>query len=140
VERRGSPLTVVIDASVVATALTGIGDTATWARALLRSEELVAPHMLPAEVASMLRHAVLLGEVSVHAANYAHTELLAMRVSLLPYEPFAERIWELRGSVTPYDAWYVALAESLGFGLATLDGPLARAPGPRCTFVTPPAG
>lgn len=55
-----------------------------------------------------------------------------------PYEPFAERVWELRPTVTPYDAWYVALAESLNARLATLDLRLSRAPGPRCGFVLPP--
>jgi predicted nucleic acid-binding protein len=33
-----------------------------------------------------------------------------------------------------YDAWYVALAESLEAELATLDTRLARASGPRCGF------
>jgi|GEM_PF-6387736 hypothetical protein len=38
-----------------------------------------------------------------------------------------------------YDAWYVALAESLGATLATVDMKLSAAPGPRCAFVTVPA-
>jgi predicted nucleic acid-binding protein len=33
---------------------------------------------------------------------------------------------------------YVAVAESLGVVLATLDERLGRAPGPRCAFVIPP--
>jgi predicted nucleic acid-binding protein len=40
--------------------------------------------------------------------------------------------------VTPYDAWYVALAEALDATLVTLDLRLARANGPTCTFLTPP--
>jgi predicted nucleic acid-binding protein len=42
-------------------------------------------------------------------------------------------------SVTPDDAWYVALAEALDVPLATLDVRLAAASGPRCVFLTPPA-
>jgi len=62
-----------------------------------------------------------------------------MQLSLETYgfDSFAERIWELRHTVTSYDAWYVALAEALQVPLATLDTKLATASGPRCTFLTP---
>ena len=60
-------------------------------------------------------------------------------VELFPYAPFASRVWELRDNLTSYDAWYIALAESLGVGVATLDRRMAQAPGPRCTFEMPPA-
>ncbi len=68
----------------------------------------------------------------------AHADLLALRVELFAYEPFASRVWELRENVTAYDAWYVALAESLATTLATVDLKLSCAPGPRCSFATPP--
>ena len=48
------------------------------------------------------------------------------------------RVWGLRENVTPYDAWYVALAEVLDVPLATLDLRLARAPGVTCEVWTPP--
>lgn len=48
--------------------------------------------------------------------------------------PFIKRIAELAANVTPYDAAYVALAESLGCPLLTADRRLASAPGPRCDF------
>ena len=63
--------------------------------------------------------------------------MLGLPVALLPYDSVAARVWELRHNVTPYDAWYVALAEGLDCELATLDGNLSRAPGPRCRFLTP---
>ena len=47
-------------------------------------------------------------------------------------------VWELRHTVTPFDAWYAALAEELDVPLATLDARLVRASGPRCPYVTPP--
>src|SRR5207237_128838 len=65
-------------------------------------------------------------------------EALFLRVELFPYEPFAERVWDLRTNVTAYDGWYVALAETLGARLATLDTRLSRAKGPRCAFTIPP--
>ena len=39
---------------------------------------------------------------------------------------------ELRDTITPYDACYVALAESMGAVLLTADRRLARARGPEC--------
>ena len=74
--------------------------------------------------------------MSQDVASLAHIELLALPVELYPYEPFAPRVWEIRGGVTAYDAWYVAIAEALGVRLATLDRRLTRAPGPRCKFST----
>ena len=58
-------------------------------------------------------------------------------LELFAFDAFAERIWELRRNVTAYDAWYVALAESLKVPLATLDESLANATGPKCRFLTP---
>lgn len=93
---------------------------------------------MPVEVANILRRTVLAGDLSVELATLAHNDLLALRVHLYPYEPFAQRVWELRENVTAYDAWYVSLAERLEVDLATLDRRLARAPGPRCGFETTP--
>ena len=92
---------------------------------------------MPVEVANILRRTVAAGEVSVDVAALAHADLLALRVELFPYEPFAARVWKLRDDVTAYDGWYVALAEALGATLATLDARLGRASGLRCRFTTP---
>jgi predicted nucleic acid-binding protein len=129
---------MVIDASLVVAALVDSGPDGVWAESVLESESLAAPHLMPAEVANILRRSVIANALSDEAATLAHLALLKLRVELFAYEPFGARIWELRGNLTPYDAWYVALAESLNLPLATLDGRLARAPGPRCRFQTPP--
>ena len=131
-------MTIVADASVVVAALVDSGPDGTWADELLHSDHLGAPHLMPAEVANLLRRAVLAGKISDDAASLSHADLLALRVELFPYEPFAERVWDLRTNVTAYDAWYVALAETLGAKLATLDTRLSRATGPRCGFTSPP--
>lgn len=131
-------MTAVVDASVVVAALVDDGPVGRWAEELAASTPLAAPHLMPVEAANILRRAALAGDVSDDIACLAHADLLALAVELFPYELLAERVWELRGSVTAYDGWYVALAESLKAPLATLDARLARAPGPRCRFIGPP--
>ena len=130
-------MTLVVDASVVAAALIDAGPVGSWAEQLLGSDALVAPHLLPVEVANVLRRAVAAGEVSADSASLAHSDLLGLRVDLFDYEPVAERVWALRASISSYDAWYVALAESVDAPLATLDRRLSRSQGARCRFVVP---
>ncbi len=130
-------MTLVVDASVVVAALVDGGSVGGWAERLLVSDALVAPHLLPVEVANVLRRAAAAGDVSADAAALAHSDLLSLRVQLFAYEPFAERVWELRENLSSYDAWYVAVAERLDASLGTLDARLTKSPGTRCQFVTP---
>jgi predicted nucleic acid-binding protein len=90
-------VTVVVDASVVVAGLAGAGATGEWAESVLAGEPLAAPHLMPAEAASILHRAELAGEISADAASLAHADLRRLRVEYFPYDPFAERIWELRG-------------------------------------------
>lgn len=131
-------MTLAVDASTVVAALIDTGDAGSWAESMLTSGPLAAPHLVPVEVANVLRRSASVGDISPDVAALAHGDLLALRVELFPYFPFAPRAWELRSNVTTYDAWYVALAESLGARLATLDVRLSRASGVRCQFATPP--
>lgn len=130
-------MTLVVDSSVVVAALVDTGPIGDWADRLLGSDDLAAPHLMPVEVAKILRRAAMAGDISVDAAALAHADLLSLRVGLFAYEPFAARVWELRENVTAYDAWYVALAELFSAPLATLDSRLANSSGPRCVFSTP---
>lgn len=93
---------------------------------------------MPVEVASSLRRAERLGQLSASVSAMAHGDLSELGIDLYPYEPFAERVWEMQHTISSYDAWYIAIAEALGAPLATLDLRLTRAKGPRCEFVTPP--
>lgn len=99
---------------------------------------LVAPHHLHVEAANLLQRAALAGDVSPDVAALAHRDLVALRIELFPYTAYAERVWELRSSVTADDASYVALAELLDAELATLDRRLSKAPGVHGTFRMPP--
>jgi predicted nucleic acid-binding protein len=127
---------VVIDASAAVALLVDAGPDGTWAGEVLAGQHLVAPHLMPVEATNILRRAAARGDISSDAAALAHADLLALGVDLFPYEPFAPRVWALRENLTAYDAWYVALAETLDVKLATLDGALRRAAGPRCGFLT----
>jgi predicted nucleic acid-binding protein len=132
-------LTLVLDASVAVAALIAVGPHSGWAQALVADNDIAAPHLLLAEAANALRLRELAGVITRDASAVAHADLLQMPVEFHDYRPHAGRIWELRHNVTIYDAWYVALAEALDADLATLDVRLARAPGARCSFLTPPA-
>lgn len=130
-------MTLVVDASVVVAALADSGPTGSWAEAQILRGPLVAPHLLPAEVANILRKTSIGRGLTTEVATQAYSDFLALPIELVPYALFADRIWELKHTVSAYDAWYVALAESLDAPLATLDARLARSPGPRCEFVVP---
>jgi predicted nucleic acid-binding protein len=131
---------LVVDASVGVSALVGADRDAAWADSMLLTGPLCAPHLMPVEVASVLRRAVTAGALSADAASLAYADLLDLRVELYPFAPFAVRIWEMRDNVRCYDGWYVALAELLAAPLATLDLRLTTAAGARCTFRTPHTG
>ena len=131
-------MTVVLDSSALVSALIDSGPTGCWAREQLPEKEFPAPHLITVEAANALRRARIRGLVSAGAADRAYGDLLRTPFELYPFHPFAARVWQLRDTVTAYDAWFVALAEALGMPLVTLDLRLANAPGPTCEFVTPP--
>lgn len=132
-------MTLVVDASFVVAALTDDGPTGRWADGLLDTDELAAPHLMPVEVTNIIRRGEVQGTISADTASLAHADLLALGVALFAYEPFAARVWGLRHNLSAYDGLYVAVAESLEAELATLDGRLSRASGPRCGFRLPPS-
>ena len=76
-------------------------------------------------------------------ANDARATLLrhpAMpRSRVRPIGRSSIRVWELRDSVSAYDAAYIALAESLGVPLLTCDARLGRAHGHSAEVVVYPS-
>ena len=130
-------MSTVVDASVLVSATTDMGAEGTWAERLLAAEGLVAPHLVLVEATNILRRLEISSELSRLEATAAHRDLLALDILLVPFEPFGERVWELRPNVTSYDAWYVAVAEAFDLPLATLDRRLSRASGPACRFLLP---
>ena len=123
----------VVDASVFVDALVNEAKPGEVARAeLQRLPALDVPEIFKAEVASALRGLVQRGDLGLRQAESAIERVRSVNVSAYAIEPFLRRIWELRATVTVYDAWYVALAEALQTDLVTADERLAKASGPRC--------
>ena len=123
---------IVVDASVVVTALGDDGADGDAARARLRGERLAAPHLIDLEVASAWRRLAATGHLPTRRVELALADLLALRLERVPHGPLLQRAWELRDNLTVYDAAYVALAEALGAKLLTADARMAGAPGCRC--------
>ena len=96
------------------------------------------PSLADAEVTSVLRKRVRVGSITAADGWRLLDTYRWMAVTRHNIFAMFDRIWELRANVTAYDAWYVALAESLRAELATLDVKLSRVTGPRCEFQTPP--
>ena len=123
---------IVVDASVIVTALADDGPDGDLCRGRLAGQALAAPHLMDLEVGSVLRRLVRNGRVPERRAHLALTDLTDLPVERAPSLPLLPRCWELRDNLTIYDAAYVALAETLDVRLLTADGRLARATGPRC--------
>ena len=131
-------MTIVVDSSVLVASLVDSGREGVWAESVMAESSLAGPELVLAEVSNILRRLERIGEVSRLEANSAQRDLLRLDLDLFPFAPFADRVWALRGNLTSYDAWYVALAEALECPLATLDRKLNRASGSACEILIPP--
>jgi predicted nucleic acid-binding protein len=123
---------LVVDASVLATALADDGADGDTARGRLRGQELAAPELIDLEVVSVLRRQLSVGKLDARRARLALDDLLDLPIQRAPHLAVLRRCWELRDNISVYDAAYVALAEALDAPLVTADARLARAPGVKC--------
>ena len=128
-------MSVVVDSSTVVAALVATGPLGAWAERIVAEQVSYAPELVLVEATNALRRLELSGRITTPEASTAQDDLLQLQIELFPFEPFAKRVWELRQAVTSYDAWYVAIAEALGFPLATLDDRLIKSNGPKCKFL-----
>ena len=104
-------------------------------RARLGSDaDHAAPSVVDVEVVSVIRRDYLLGRLDATAANQAVDDLRDWPGERFGHRPLLGRVWELKGSLRPWDAFYVALAEVLEGTLVTADARLTKAPGPRCAI------
>ena len=124
---------IVVDASIVVTALADDGADGDLVRERLRGERLLAPEVIDLEVTSAWRRLAAAARLDDRRARLAIDDLLALPLERAPHKPLLHRCWELRNAMTAYDAAYVALAEIARAPLLTADRRLAAAPGARCS-------
>ena len=123
---------IVVDASVIAPALADDDADGDRARERLRGERLVVPELFDLEMVAVIRKALVAGVLDERRAAIAIADLADLDLERVSHRPLLVRIWELHRNITPYDAAYVALAETIEATLVTADRRLAQAPGPRC--------
>ncbi len=99
------------------------------ARVFRRGESVHAPHLIDLEITQALRRQVAAGIMTAARANLALDAWRSLPLRRWGHQALIHRVWTLRGTLRAYDAAYVALAETLGAVLVTLDGKIARAPG-----------
>ena len=128
----------MVDASALVAFLIDEGADGMWARTALSNGDLRGPELLLVESSNIIRRLERIGNVTDSVATVAHRDLVEHEIDLYQFAPFADRVWALRHNLTSYDAWYVALAESLDCPLVTLDRRMSHASGPTCEIITPP--
>ncbi len=129
---------IVVDASAAVALLTDAGPVGQFIATTMTANEIAYPSLLPYEVASALRRMCLRGTLVESVAQTALHDANALRGVMFEFEELADRAWQLRHNLTPYDAAYVAVAETIDAPLLTLDTRLIAAPGTRCRFVDVP--
>jgi predicted nucleic acid-binding protein len=130
-------LSIVIDATVLVAAAVDAGPIGAWAEKTLAGGGLHAPELVLVEATNILRRLERAKKITPLEAEAAHRDQMSLDLEVYAFAPVVDRIWELRHTMTSYDAWYVAVAEALELPLATLDARLARATGPSCKFLFP---
>ncbi|HEX9122261.1 MAG TPA: type II toxin-antitoxin system VapC family toxin [Actinomycetota bacterium] len=125
---------LIVDASCLYEVVADGVDAETIRARLATDDEQAAPHLVDAEVLSLIRRDHLRGMLDPTAARQAVEDLLSWPGLRYGHRGLLERAWELRTSLRSWDGLYVALAEALDGTLVTLDARLARASGPRCAL------
>jgi len=92
-------------------------------------ESLHAPHLIDVEITQVLRRCVHEKRITPERGEEALQDLGDLRLHRYPHDFLIPRMWELRATLTAYDASYVALAEALDAPIFTCDRKIASAPG-----------
>lgn len=120
---------IVVDSAAVVDALAAVAGTEAL-RTYLAAEELHAPSLLDYEVVSAVRGLTMGGKVSATRAQDLFTDFDDLPIQRWPpADALRRRAFQLRDSISAYDAAYVALAEALDCPLLTRDTRLAHSSG-----------
>ena len=117
---------IVADASAIVALLLDNGAAGRWSAQALSGADLAAPHLLPFEVANVIRRHATARLIGHDVAEQSMADLADLPIEYWPFETLAPRVWALRPNLTSYDASYVALGELLKAPVATLDERIAK--------------
>jgi len=124
---------IVLDASVLTFVVAQAETVGAGARSVLREAGAASvPDIADIETVSALRRLWRTGKLDLEQFRTATGDLVALPLARYPSRPLLGRAYTLRDNLTPYDACYVALAETLSCPLYTADVRLANAPGSKC--------
>lgn len=117
---------IVVDCSAVVDALVGAPGSSQLVE-VLSAEDLHAPGLIDYEVVAALRGLVLGHHISTDRAEEALADFDDLSLQRWPADAaLRRRAFQLRHSLSSYDAAYVALAEAMACALVTRDRRLAR--------------
>ena len=129
---------LIVDASVLFEVVADTPQSEPLRARLAVDPDHGAPHLVDAEVLSVIQRQHRSGALDATAAAQAVDDLHGWPGERWSHRPLLARAWELRDNLRGYDALYVALAEVLDATLLTLDARLASAPGVGCPVEVPP--
>ena len=123
----------VVDASIVVRLLQSRRGDDDLRERFGQQRQVHAPALLDAEVTSAIRGLLLTLKPSIRISAGRAQEMLDDLADLplvrYPMQPYQRRVLALRDNFTAYDAFYVALAETLAMPLLTDDRKLAGGAG-----------
>lgn len=119
-------MSVVVDTSAVVELLLGRSHGRAVSEAI-GEQELFAPELLALEVLSVLRRLVLNDALSADRAELALQDLNDLQIRWIPMFELMDRAWQLRESVSAYDAMFLVAADAVGGRVITCDARLSRA-------------
>jgi predicted nucleic acid-binding protein len=118
--------TFVVDASALVELVLGSTPDPGLVRRI-RTGSVAAPELVDIEALHALRRAAR--TVAEQLLSRAAAFLMEAPIVRVPHRPLLTRVWQLRDSITAYDATYIALAEQLDVPLLTCDARLGRTHG-----------
>lgn len=123
----------VVDASIVVRLLQNRSTDDELRERFGQHRHIHAPALIDAEVASAIRGLLLTSKPAIRIRFTRAEQMLVDFADLpllrYPIQPYQRRALTLRDNFTAYDAFYVALAESLDMPLLTDDRKFAKAAG-----------
>lgn len=132
----------VVDASIVVRLLQNRRSDEGLRERFGRDRYVHAPALIDAEVASAIRGLLLTSKIAIQISAARAEQMLDdfanLPVVRYPMQPYQRRTLVLRHNFTAYDAFYVALAESLQMPLLTDDRKYAKAAGHTAVIETWP--